>query len=328
MKMTRPHSERRGRAALAAGLALGGVAILLVVQLIQGPPDSTTLILVAFAALLLFIWLAPGETNRFFQRMSNLKVAGVLEIGMQTVARAEGLKPPPVGDEPRPPDREGRGLREIVAEVQRRLRFVHVIIHMHAKPRPQRSEWQIALWLSVEGLLSDNESKFVLDLISKRELGIDALPEREREELLDAAWTFAARFGFTVWDRHVRHELQKAGWVVADFSQPKDRQADFLAHRKGKWAVFATKVGETGGYRYRTTRKRLEQAKPEVELAGWCIVFPGGDREASVVWEDGSGKDSRVKVLDLKHLLQKPERAFQDNLWNDDSERRCHPDKG
>lgn len=107
----RGHGEPKGRVAIAAGVALGGVAILLVVQLVQGPPDSTTLILAAFAALLLFIWLAPSETSRFFRRMSNLKVAGVLEIGMQTVARAEVLKPPPVGDEKRPPDREGRGLK-------------------------------------------------------------------------------------------------------------------------------------------------------------------------------------------------------------------------
>jgi hypothetical protein len=325
-KNQRQH-DPRGKVAAAAGLALGGVAILLVVQLVQGPPDSTTLILVAFAALLLFIWLAPGETSRFFQRMSNLKVAGVLEIGMQTVARAEELKPPPVGDEPRPPDREGRGLTEIVAEVKRRLRFVHAIVHMHTDPRPQRSEWQIALWLSVEGLLNENESRFVLDLLSNRELGVDALPDREREELLDAAWTFAARFGFTVWDRHVRQELQKAGWVVADFPQPLDHQADFLAHRDGKWAAIATKVGEKGGYRYGTTRRRLEGTDANVELDGWLIVFPGGDRKASVVSkEKGSGGDSKVKVLELKHLLEKPERAFAGNDWNDDSERPCARD--
>lgn len=324
----RGSGERKGRVAVAAGLALGGVAILLVVQLVQGPPDSTTLILAAFASLLLFIWLAPGETSRFFRRMSNLKVAGVLEIGMQTVARAEVLKPPPVGNEQRPPDRDGRGLKEIVAEVKSKLRFVHEIVHMHADPKPQRSEWQIALWLSVEGLLKDNESQFVLDLISQRQLGVDALPEREREELLDAAWTFAARFHFTVWDRYVRRELRKAGCLIADFPQAKDHQADFLAHRNGKWALVATKVGERGGYRYRTTRKRLEETNPGVEIDGWCIVFPGGDRKASVVSKDGSsGQDSKVKVLTLKHLLENPERACPGNLWNDDSERSCDRDR-
>jgi hypothetical protein len=327
MKKLRLNNGPKARSALAAGLALGVVAILLVVQLVQGPPDSTTLILAAFAALLLFVWLAPGETSRFFRRMSNLKVAGVLEIGMQTVARAEELKPPPIGDEPPPLDREGKGLTEIVAELKRRLRFVHAIVHMHTDPCPQRSEWQVALWLSVEGLLSENESRFVLDLLSDRELGVEALPDREREDLLDAAWTFAARFGFMVWDRYVRAELQKAGWVVADFPQPRDRQADFLAYRDGKWAVIATKVGEPGGYRYRTTRRRLEGMDPNVELDGWLIVFPGGDRKASVVSaKDGSGADSKVKVLDLTHLLEKPERAFKGNDWNDDSERTCRRD--
>jgi hypothetical protein len=318
--------EGKDRTRIAARIALAGVVAVTVVQLAQGPPDSTTLILAAFAALLLFIWLAPAETSRFFRRMSNLKVAGVLEIGMQTVARAEVLKAPPVEDERPPPDREGRGLKEIVAEVESKLRFIHAIVYMYVEPRPQRSEWQIALWLSVEGLLKDNESRFVLDLISRRQLGIDALPDREREEFLDAAWTFAARFHFTVWDRHVRSELQKAGWTVADFPQAKDRQADFLAHRDGKWARMASKVGEMGGYRYRTTRKRLEGEDLGVDLAGWCIVFPGGDRKASVVAKDGAGQGSRVKVLALKHLLENPDRAFQGNEWNDDSERRSDRD--
>lgn len=107
---------------------------------------------------------------------------------------------------------------------------------------------------------------------------------------------------------------------MADFAQDRDRQADFLAHLNGKWALMATKVGEKGGYLYRTTRKRLEETKTGVDLAGRCIVFPGGDRKASVVAKDGSGQDSKVKVLTLEHLLEKPERAFEDSDWNDDSE--------
>jgi hypothetical protein len=321
---------RRHEARLAAALGLIGVTYLIVEELSRDPADQSglttaTLILIVLAALLLFLLVAPGSMRDLFQRMANLKVAGVLEVGLQTVARAEILQPPAIGDEQDPPERNGEKLRDIVKKVESKLRFLHVIIHMHADPRPIRSERQIARWLEMEDLLTADEAQFALDLISKRELGIEALAEQEREELLDAAWAFAVRFSFTVWDRYVRRQLQNDGWVVADFPQTRDHQPDFLAHRDGRWAVMATKVGEKGGYSYVTTRNRLENMRQKVSLAGWCIVFPGGDRKATVISEDGaSGRDSKVKVLDLEHLLGTPDRAFADNSWNDDYQQPDH----
>jgi hypothetical protein len=327
-KKKRENPSGKSGVGTAAAVALTATVALIVLQLVQGPPDSTTLVLAAFAAVLLFALFAPAETNRFFQRMTNLKVAGVLEIGMQTVARAEILRPPPVEDEKVETIGEGKDLAEVVDEIEDKLRFVHAIVYMHDPSPPRRSEWQIALWLGAEGIFGDTEVQFVLDLLSKRELGVEALPERERAELLDAAWTFAVRFRFRAWDRFVRLQLQRDGWVIADFSQDKDHQADFLAYRDGKWALVATKVGEIGGYPYATTRERLEETKSDVTLSGWCVVFPGGDRDATVVSKkDGSGKGSKVKVLDLVHLLEKPERAFEGNPWNDDYEQLHRSDQ-
>jgi len=314
-------------------MGLAALAYVIVRELSRDPADQSgltaaTLVLIVIAALMLFLLVAPGSMRDLFQRMANLKVAGVLEVGLQTVARAEILQPPAIGDEQDPPERNGERLRDIVKKVESKLRFLHVIIHMHQDPRPIRSERQIGRWLEMEDLLTADEAQFALDLISKRELGIQALAEQEREELLDAAWAFAVRFSFTVWDRYVRRQLQNDGWVVADFPQSRDHQPDFLAYRDGRWAVMATKVGEKGGYSYVTTRNRLENMRQKVGLDGRCIVFPGGDRKATVISMDGtSGSGSRVKVLDLEHLLENPDRAFADSAWNDDSEQPKHPDQ-
>lgn len=317
---------REHGAGAAALLALLALVALLVLQLVQGPPDGTTLVLIAAIALLLFGLLAPAETNRVFQRMTNLKVAGVLEIGMQSVTRAEILSPPLIEDENLAGGRKGRTYAEVVDEVEDKLRFVQAITHMHDETARDRSERQIALWLGGERLLSEEEAEFALDLVSNRELGIEALPKREREQFLDAAWPFAERFRFRAWDQFVRRRLQKHEWVIADFPQGRDHLPDFLAHRDGRWALISTKVGEVGGYPYTSTRDRLEKAKPAAPIDGRCIVFPGGDRGATVVGEDDTGKGSQVKVLDLVHLLENPGRAFTDNPWNDDSRQGVQPD--
>lgn len=311
----------------AAAAALLGTLALLVLQLIQGPPNGTTLVLAAAIAALLFGLLAPAELNRFFQRMTNLKVAGVLEIGLEKVIRAETVRPPGDESDQNFARREGQDYEAVVKELKTKMRFVHAITHMHDRV-PREDEYrQIAFVLAADGLLHDDEPQFVLDQISGRDLGVDALPAKPKEEFLDAAWSFAARFGFVLWDRFVRSELIKHDWVVADFPQPKGHRPDFLAYRDGMWALMSARVGEVGHpFSYPWVRDRLEATDPAVPIAGRCIVVPAlhpevpqRERLATVV-ADGKGADSSVRVLRLQgSLLEHPERAFSD--WNEDDVR-------
>jgi hypothetical protein len=307
---------------VAAGVALVGIVTLLVLQLVQGPPDSTTLVLAAAVGTLLFGLLAPAESSRFFQRMTNLKVAGVLEIGLEKVIRAETVRPPGDESDQVVARRGSEDYDEIVKELKTKLRFVHAITHMHDRVPRQDEYRQITFTLAAEGLLRDDEPQFVLDLISGRDLGVEALPEKPKAEFLDAAWSFAARLGFVIWDRFVRDELTNRGWVVADFQQGKGHRPDFLAYWEaaGKWALMSARVGEVEEpFPYPRVRDRLESAEVNVPVDGRCIVVPAPHptvkqrvRLATVV-KDGKGTESEVKVLRLQgSLLEHPERAFDD----------------
>jgi hypothetical protein len=312
-----------GRPGAAALIALGGTVALIVVQLAQSPPDSTTLILAGLATVLLFTFFAPRETSHFFRRMTNLKVVGVVEIALGTVARAETISPPGIEDDEAKP-RNGEELPEAVATLKEKIRFVHAITHLRDEIDNETSYREIVHMLAAEHLLRPNEAQFVLDLLAERDLGLDDLPGKALEKFLDATWSFSSRFGLVVWDRYVRSELWKEGWVVADFWQSSRFRPDFLACWRGEWVVMAARVGETERpSHYPTTRKRLEKRSFKVDLAGRCIVTPGGDRLATVQSKKGSGSDSEVKVLELGALREGPSRAFTRNVWNDDANRKA-----
>lgn len=315
--------EDLGRAGppIAAAIGLAAVVALIVVQLDQSSPDSTTLALVGVGIPLLFGLLAPGETGELLRRMTSFKVAGVVEVGMDTVVRAELAKPP--GDEG---DgivalRNGQDYKAIVGELQKRIQFVHAITDLKEEIEREDAHELIVHTLAAERLLDTEKTRFALDLLSGRDWGLPEVPRRAREEFLDAAWSFATRFHFGIWDRYVRSELTKRGWVIADFPQEPGHRKDFLACWDGRWALMTARVGgHSKPWRYPTSRQRLAKTKKKTKIEGWCIVIPGGDRTATVVSKKGTGTDSRVKILKLQgSLRENPGRAFRDNDWNQDA---------
>lgn len=317
----RRESLRRVGPSLAAAVGLAAVVALTVVQLDQGPPDSTTLALVGVGVPLLFGLLAPAETGDFLRRITSFKVAGVVEVGMETVVRAESVRPPGDEGDGIVAAREGQDYKAIVVELRKRIRFVHAITDLKDEIEREDAYELIVHTLAAERLLDEDKTRFALDLLSGRDWGLSELPRRAREEFLDAAWSFATRFHFGVWDRYVRSELTKQGWVIADYPQEPGHRKDFLACWQGRWALMTARVGGSSKpWRYPASRRRLAKTKQKTKIEGWCIVIPGGDRSATVISKKGTGGRSKVKVLKLQgSLRENPERAFRDSDWNQDA---------
>lgn len=313
----------------AAAVSLAGVIAVIVIQLDEGSPDTTTVVLVCLAIGLVFGLLAPRQAAVVAARATRVKV-GLIEIGLTAVATAEQVRPPGDEGDGIVVQRDGQGYPEVVEKLKEKLRFVHSITSVREEIEDERSYYDIAYQLRTWHLLDDSEAQFVLDLLAKRDLGLSAVSASAREEFLDASWTFAARFGNVTWDRFVRRELWNSGWTIADFRQSRGHRRDFLAFWQGHWVVMAARVGEVSyPYCYKSTRKRLaklSEAKLNVAIEGRCVVIPGtpGDRQATVVEEKDRDVDPNVKVLKLQHsLLQDPGRALESNSCNQDAQRRA-----
>ena len=316
--------ERPVTYASAAAFVL--VLAVIVVQLVQGRPDSTTLVLVGIGTALLFGVFAPDSAGALVERMTNFKVVGVVEVGLDTAVLAKGVTPP--GDEGDGVivERRGQNLEAVVEKLKEKMRTVNKITNLEKRVGKKSDYPAIVYALAVDRLLDEEEARFVLDLVCGHDLGVKELPYRARQEFLDAAWSFASRFSFVVWDRYVRREMERDGWLVADFKQEPGHRPDFLAYRDGRWALVSARVGrrkgaEKGVARYPLTRERLEESDLGVPLEGRCIIVPGGERIATVVGKKGQGENSNVKVLRLSNLLEHPNKISSSDESNDDAER-------
>lgn len=318
----------KNAARFAAAIALAAVIYLIDLQLEKKSPDSTTLALVGLGTALLFGVLAPSATGALLKRMTSFKVAGVIEVGMDTAVLAEIVRPPDGEGDGIQSKRNGRDYDDIVKRLKTRMRFVYMITDLSERIESKRSYDEIAHALAADHLLSSEEARFVLDLLSGRDWGLAELPSKAKEEFLDSAWSFADRFHFGVWDRYLRRDLMKRGWMVSDYPQSPGHRRDFLASWNGGRVLMAARVGRPEDpWEYPVTRNRLAKKKMDPPIAGRCIVIPGLDREATVVKkEDDSGRGSCVKVLKLGSLRENPERAFLHNRWNDDAEQRSQVD--
>jgi len=316
---------RRRPAAAASAVGFLAVLAVIVVKLAQDPPDAGTLALLILALMLLFGAVAPEATGAMVDRMTNFRLAGVVEVGLQTVVRAENVMPPGGEDDGLTVERHGQNLERVVGKLEEKMRFVRTILHLGEEV--EREELgALAHILAARGLLDEPEAHFVIDLVHGRDLGVKELPYHARKEFLDATWTFASRFHFVVWDRYVRQELEKTGWFIADFKQARGHRADFLGCRRGRWALMTARVG--GAHkpaRYPTSRKRLEKADRTIPVEGRCIVIPHcppdkDERLATVVGKEEELTSSPVKVLRLQGSLREhPERIFEDG-WNEDEQ--------
>lgn len=320
--------------ACAAGFAV--VLAVIVVQLVQGPPNATTLVLVALALILLFGAVAPEGTGAMVDRMTNFRLAGVVEVGLETVVTATDVKPPDGEEDGLTVERHGQNLEAVVEKLKEKMKFIHVVLHLHEAVRKDEFG-AITHTLAARRLLDEQEARFVLDLVSDRDLGVKDLPYHARKDFLDATWTFASRFHFVVWDRYVRQELKQSGWFIADFEQDPGHRPDFLGCWNGRWALFTARVGgSTNPERYPTSRRRLERTDRTTSVEGRCIVIPycertkGGkkveERLATVIGSKENLTSSTVKVLRLQGSLREhPERIF-DARWNEDELLKRVPD--
>jgi hypothetical protein len=185
--------------------------------------------LLVLAIILIFGLFAPRQTEFAIARLTNFKFAGVIELGLSAVALAESVRPPGDEGDGVVEKREGQGYEELVTLLEHKLQFVYEITNLRERVADKHLHHLIAHALAAEDLLNQEEAQFVLDLISGRDLKLSALSPGARDEFLDAAWSFAARFGYVVWDGFVRAQLWRSGWAIADFSQVPGRRRDFLA---------------------------------------------------------------------------------------------------
>jgi hypothetical protein len=314
----------------AAAVVLVAVIVVIVVQLIakHGEADATTLGLVALASAFAFATFAPRQTSRVVTRITNFKVAGI-EVGLATITNAERVSPPGTEDDDDKikVSRNSEGYEETVGEMKSKLRFVRLILDLEDLVSVEDNYFEIVWRLRADDLLTDDEVRFVLDLISARDFALTGLPDDARDEFLDAAWAFAVRFGARIWDRYTRTELRSAGWFISDFKQHGNHRPDFLAYRDGRWAAIAARVGGDPGVQYYgTSRSRLAGLKPPMGLAGRCIVIPRR-RLATVINKNGTGGEKGVKILKFQgSLRENPQRAFQDDPCIEDA--RLTKDEG
>ena len=297
---------------IAAFFGLGAVAALIVVQLFNngGKANTTTLGLLAVGLILLFTVAAPYHASEAVRRVSKLKL-GALELGLKEIKRAERVRPVPgEGDgvpAPRSPD---CGYRQIVAELQGRLRFVRLILEFENEVKEEDYRG-IASWLRGHELLRQDEEAFVLDLLEGS--GAD-LPEWDavtRADFLDAAYAFSVRFGPKIWDRWVRHEIRRDEWFVVDYKQGPGHRPDFLAYREGRWALMTARVVGARPDYLEVAAPRLLDFEPRTLIASRAIVIP--DIRAGKVAEEcawGPGRPDGVRVLKLGDLKKDTELAF------------------
>jgi hypothetical protein len=322
---------------LAAIAALIAVAVVLVLQLNHkdGDADGTTLGLVALLSVLAFAVITPRQTGRVVARITNFKFAGI-EVGLNQIAAAEGVKPPGSEDDGYDVERNGEGYRETVNEMRGKLRFARLIVDLEEPVKEEDNYVSIVWHLAAKRLLREDEVSFILDLVSKRDLGLAELPEATQNEFLDASWTFTQRLGPLVWDRHVRRTLRSGGWTLSDYPQAPGHREDFLAYRADAWAVVAARVGspsEEDPYGYYLTARRLAETEQKrtgsfegpslpiaVPIAGRCIVIPAIRAATVQSKEENETLPRHVKVLKLQGSLEDdPGRAFDSNPINEDA---------
>jgi hypothetical protein len=292
--------------------ALAAVVVLLAMHLdkSEGVMDSTALGLLAGGVGLLFACVAPWQTTQALRRITTFKFAGI-ELGLGELQRAERVRPLPREEDdevvvgPRPiGGGAGEELRRVVDKMQARLRFSWDILEIEKKPGHQDDYRRVASWLRGAQLITQDEEMFILDLLRSDPHDVERWGATARDEYLDSGWQFAVRFGALIWDRHVRRELRRDGWFVADYPQERRHRPDFLGHcAEEGWAVMAARVAgpDHSPVALGPSRQRLRDVKQDF-VAGRCIVIP--DIRAVTSY------DGDVQVRKLGDVLGAPKAVF------------------
>jgi hypothetical protein len=264
--------------------ALIAVFVLLVVQVVShdGAVDTTALGLVLLALALAYTLAAPKQVALIVGRIQGLKFGGVLEVTMRAAERAEEIESrtsdapddiPTSDDDVTTSQRPGAGgavsqYREVREKLEGRLRFIRdVILEMPADSRPE----QVVEAIEARGLLPRDERELVRDILDRLEDEVEKMPERPRDEYLDASWHFSVRFGTLVFERLAHKELANAGWFLFHFTQARSHRPDVLAYRDGEWRLIATRIqpSATGA-----VRKRLHRLEHPPMDAITTLVMP------------------------------------------------------
>ena len=284
--------RRRARWRLISLIALGLIALIVVLQLIGiVKVDGTTLVLVVLALVAAVGVAMPDDVVAFVSRLTSLKV-GSFEVAFVEKQRAERvIRTLPLQEDDVPVRKRPQTGDEVVdvmrvrAMARRRLRFIRVgLLNLES----DFSYIDILSHLHHEELLGTEEVRVILDLLDE---AIKDWPADSRDDFLEAAWPLASRLAAHVFDRHTRNELDRAGWTVADFKQSKRHRADFLASRGDEVIVAAARVARAGTS-LKTVRKRLSGKMP-----------PQAKRRVIIVPGDAVTKpDSRYPNVETVHL--------------------------
>jgi predicted enzyme related to lactoylglutathione lyase len=243
-------------------IALVAVCGLIALQLYNnhGNPDSTTLGLVAFAAILLLAVGAPTATKRAVRRISGFKIAGV-EVALREAddsakrATATLVSDSEDGVPVKPREKTGSAgddLAIVRARIENRLELCRNRVLGLPKGTPH--DVTLANLLS-SGLLTRDEAKAIGDALGGVGETIEEWPEDVAAEFLDSLWAFVSRLGSTTFDRKVRRELATSGWVIADFAQGRGHRPDFLGYKDGSWHLLTARVSKVE--KLDKARKRL-----------------------------------------------------------------------
>lgn len=301
--------------------AIAGIALLAVIAVglwqataKDAKPDSTTLILLFFAILLVVAFTLPSVALAAVNRISNLDVLGV-KIEFQVQEARNVAKDFRVEDSdevavpPRPQAQEVNGEMELVAnELKRKLRFTREAVLNDPRSLP---ETNVAAHLHYMKLLKQDEAELCQKLLGE-ELRKD-LPTwdaAERSAFLDAAWRFSWRFATHIFDRYARRTMEDAGWFIADFEQSRKHRADFLACWDGNWARVSARVAAPRRT-VESTAKRMSHSAGPLDAAP-AIIVPD---HVEHLWDDfGDGPKSlaggAVRVLRVRRLLAEPDILF------------------
>jgi hypothetical protein len=285
--------------------ALVAVLALLIAQVagiggLDGTINGVSIALLAPAALLAHVLVAPEYAKALLDRIEYLRVPGLGEaklraaeqIDKRTVAAPDD--PDDVKTSPRPrdggPQEQHAAVRDKLRE---RLRFIRDVI----LDLPGDSSYeQIVEALDRKDLLLDDELEFVRNLLADPEGRIEKIAAEPRREYLDSGWRFSVRLGTLVFERLVRRKLAEDGWLLFNFEQARSHRSDFLAFKGGGWRVLAARVepGKTDAVWERLQRQTFPfDASPTVVLPDSRPLDP-------------DDRHPRVSVLTLEQLLEAP----------------------
>lgn len=282
-------------------IALIAVCGLIALQLSnnRGSPDSTTLGLVAFVAVLLLAVGAPRAAKRAARRISGLKIGGIEVALREADDSAKRATATLVSDSedgvPVKPRQKTGSKADDLAIVRARIENRLELCRNRVLDLPRGTAHDVVLAsLLAAGLLTRDEAKAIGDALGGLGETIEEWPDDTATEFVDSLWAFVSRLGSTTFDRKVRGELAASGWVIADFAQGRGHRPDFLGFKDGDWHLLTARVAKLETIE--KARKRLARLvqkgfheaieRAGIDIAKTIVVIPDSREPTDDKWPE------------------------------------------